>query len=107
MICSIMLHFTAENRSLPNPKKACIFQILEIYSRPEDFIGIYSKTRKAKAVSKKKAMKSLGTEIHHNLETSNCDPLKCTMGTRQSHTYCICTVFLCPTKRTLGLYGLT
>ena len=21
-----------------------------------------------------------GTKIHHNLETSNCDPLKCTMG---------------------------
>ena len=45
-------YFTVEYR-LPNPKKACIFPILEIFPQPEDFIGIYSKIQKAKAASKK------------------------------------------------------
>ena len=46
--------FTTEYRLLPNPKKACIFLILEIFSQPEDFIGINSEIQKAKAVSKKR-----------------------------------------------------
>ena len=37
----------------PNPEKACIFPILEIFSQPEDFIGIFSQIQKAQAVSQK------------------------------------------------------
>ena len=46
-------YFTAEYRLLPNQKKACFFPILDIFSQPEDFIGIYSQIQKAQAVSKK------------------------------------------------------
>ena len=56
--------FTAEYRLLPNPKKACIFPILENFSQPEDFIGIYSEIQKAKAVSKKDN-KSTGDDPSH------------------------------------------
>ena len=47
-------YFTAEYRLLPNPKKACIFPILEIFSQSGDFIGIYSQIQKAQAVFQKR-----------------------------------------------------
>ena len=50
----ILPYFTAEYRLLPNPKEACIFPILDIFSQPEDFIGIYSRILKAQAVSPKR-----------------------------------------------------
>ena len=50
----LFAYFTAEYRLLPNPKKVCIFPILEGFSQPEDFIGIYSQILKAQAVSTKR-----------------------------------------------------
>ena len=41
-------------RLLPNPKKACISPILEIFSQPEDFIGIYQFIPKFKSHIKKR-----------------------------------------------------
>ena len=52
--------FYSPIKAASHSQKACIFPILEIFSQPEDFIGIYSRIQKAlSGCIPKKAIKSL------------------------------------------------